>query len=273
MSANISRTLNIHTKSAGLASRVIRFVGSDETLDRDGDVIAIEGWDISDYLKNPVVLYGHEPANLPIGKTVDLRIDQRTKSLVFDIYFPTIEELSTNPATPSDHALTVDAIYNLAKEGVLNAVSVGFQGLEYTNTDTGRNYLKQKLMEVSIVPIPSNPNALAILRLAGVAVTKGIFMEPKIEEKSGAKLSKETLAALEEHKAALLEAHKCFGNAVKGAIGKLDELMKSSVLPPDEDETPVETPSAPTKPEPKAAKADNIVFTLIEKDSTAKEEK
>lgn len=183
-----TRIYTTSTKSAGLPPRVIRFVGSDESVDRDGDTISIDGWDVAAYNKNPVVLYGHDYYGLPIGRAV-VSIDKRARQLLFDITFPTVAELSTDPAMPSEHALKVDAIYNMAKAGILNTVSVGFRGLEYDRTDTGLAYKKQELMEVSIVPVPANPNAIAVLRAAGAvdSVIKGVTMQV---EKGNRRLSK-----------------------------------------------------------------------------------
>lgn len=192
-------------KSAPVQGRIIRFIGSDESLDRDGDTISIDGWDVSAYMKNPVVIYGHDYSSLPIARTVSVTPDKRTRQLLFDIKFPTIEELSSNPATPSEHALRVDAIYNMAKAGILNTVSVGFRGIEYDATATGRNYKRQELMEISLVPIPANPNAVAIMRAAniGEAVMKGVFA---MTMKGNKKLSKESRAYLEERVGAMERA-------------------------------------------------------------------
>ncbi len=55
-------------------NRVIRFVASDETPDRVGDIIKVSGWNLTNYKKNPVVLWGHDQANTPpIGKAVNVR--------------------------------------------------------------------------------------------------------------------------------------------------------------------------------------------------------
>jgi HK97 family phage prohead protease len=193
------------TKSTSLNNRVIRFIGSDESVDRDGDTISIDGWDVSAYMKNPVVLYGHDYYALPIGKTISVTADKRARQLLFDIQFPTIEELSSNPDTPSDHALRVDAIYNMAKAGLLNTVSVGFRGIDYEATSTGRAYKRQELMEISIVPVPANPNAVAILRSAGASdsVIKGVTMQVT---KGNKRLSKESQSYISERVASLSKA-------------------------------------------------------------------
>jgi hypothetical protein len=251
---------DISTKSASLAARTIRFIGSNEALDRDGDTISVAGWDVSSYLQNPIVLYGHDPSSLPIAKTTNLVIDTRAKQLIFDVTFPSIEEMSSNPKTPSEHALRVDAIYNMAKAGILNAVSVGFKGEDYEPTATGRKYNRQKLYELSIVPIPSNPEAVAIMRSAGIAdlTIKGLNMD--IETKSGARLS-----AASKERIAKIRA-KC-----NDLIKDMDDFEKGVDNEPNvnEEETANGTESKPT---PKAAKADDIVFTLVEKASPAQGE-
>lgn len=252
MSVDFSRTFQITTKQAGVNARTIRFIGSNESLDRDGDTIAFDGWDFVDYMKNPIVLYGHDGP--PVAQTTNLVLDSRKRAVLFDIAFPTIEELSTNPATPSSHALFADAVYNMARIGMLNAVSVGFKGLDYEPTATGRNYKKQKLYEISIVPIPANSEAVAVLRAAGISdlTIKGLNMETK----AGARLS-----------AASKEKLNYFRNKCNDLVKEMDEFMS------DPNVNEEESTNASPPESPKAAKADNIVLTLIEKNSTAKEEK
>jgi HK97 family phage prohead protease len=255
LSVDFSKTFQISTKQAGVNARVIRFIGSNESIDRDGDTIAVDGWDVSDYMKNPIVLYGHDSGSLPVAKTTNITIDTRSRALLFDIAFPTIEDLSTNPATPSDHALRVDAIYNMAKAGILNAVSVGFKGIDYEPSATGRNYKKQKLYEISIVPIPANPEAVAVLRSAGISdlTIKGVM---PMETKAGARLS-----------AASKEKLNYFRNKCNDLVKEMDEFMSD----PNVNEEEGTNASPPELP--KSAKADNIVITLIDKPSSAKEEK
>jgi HK97 family phage prohead protease len=196
---NATKNFSVTSKDSSTNSRIIRFVGSDESVDRDGDTIAVEGWDLAAYTKNPVVLYGHDQRDLPIGRSV-VTIDRRAKQLLFDVKFPTIAELSSDPDHPSEHALKVDAIYNLAKAGILNTVSVGFRGIDYETTSTGYAFKKQELMEVSLVPVPANPNAIAILRAAsfGDAIIKGVTtMTENLIEKGNRRLSMESKTMLD----------------------------------------------------------------------------
>ena len=46
----------------------IKFVASTASPDRYGDVVDQKGWDLSAYNRNPVVLFNHNPSQMPIGK-------------------------------------------------------------------------------------------------------------------------------------------------------------------------------------------------------------
>lgn len=248
------KQFSVQTKQS--SGRVIRFIGSDESVDRDGDIISIDGWDVSNYLKNPVVVYGHNYNDLPIGKAV-VTIDKRARQLLFDIKFPSIEELSSDPKNPSEHALRVDAIYNMAKAGILNTVSVGFRGLEYEPTATGRNYTRQELMEVSIVPVPANPNAVAVLRAAGAieSVIKGVTMEIK----AGKRLSKESRESLKGcHKSIIAAAE-----TLLAFIGPDDEEDVDETEKTGDPNVGEEIGSDVNTPQPEKS----YVIDIVEKDS------
>jgi hypothetical protein len=54
------------------AGHGLEFILSDATPDRMGDVIEADGWDLTNFRKNPVALFNHR-ADFPIGKWSDLR--------------------------------------------------------------------------------------------------------------------------------------------------------------------------------------------------------
>ena len=255
-----SKPFSVTSKAVNDSSRVIRFVGSDESIDRDGDTISLDGWDVGNYMKNPVVLFGHNYNDLPVARAISVTADKRARQLIFDVKFPTIEELSTNPETPSEHALKVDAIYNLAKAGFLNTVSVGFRGLEYEATATGRAYSRQELMEISIVPVPANPNAVAIMRTAGVleTVLKGVFMQIK----AGKKLSKETREILKGCHGAIEKAV----NELKSFIG--DDDIEPDGDPDDKTGAPVVGEEIGTDVNDQQPPKKEFVIDIVEKSST-----
>ena len=131
----------------------------------------VDGWDFADYMKNPVMLLGHNYGSIPIGKCVSTNVDRVSRKVYADFKFPTVAELSTDPTNPSEEAQTADTVYNAYLNGYLNAVSVGFISKERKERDDpealkreswyrGSLISKQSLLEVSAVSVPANPNAV-----------------------------------------------------------------------------------------------------------------
>lgn len=57
------------------ASRTVRFTFSDGSVDRYGDTITADGWDLRSFLKNPVALFAHDSVAPPIGRAVNVLIE------------------------------------------------------------------------------------------------------------------------------------------------------------------------------------------------------
>lgn len=157
-----SRQMTKHNKALGFQvkqlgqddDRTLRFIGSTEAEDRDGDVLAINGWELDNYRKNPVFLWAHDYSIPPIGKTIKLAVEHG--KLMFDVQFP---EVGIYPLA--------DTVYELYRKGFLNATSVGFIGKEGTPIATGVRFTRQELLELSAVPVPSNPTALQQAKAKG----------------------------------------------------------------------------------------------------------
>lgn len=147
------KTLTV-TKLDELKDRTIRFVISTNDLDRDGDILDPKGCDIENFMKNPVFLPFHDYDKFPLGKVVG--IEKGDDEIRADVYFPTVEELSTDAGNASEHAKTVDFAYHCYKMGMLFAVSVGF----YTRKRTDNVITEWELLEFSAVSLPANQNAL-----------------------------------------------------------------------------------------------------------------
>lgn len=147
-------------KAINQETREIDFIASTAAYDRVGDSIDQNGWELGNYLKNPVVLYGHDYSGFPIGKAS--RIEVRSGQLVIRIQFATREQ---NP--------DAEVAYQLAMGGFLNAVSVGFIPKEwsYRNETDGRpsgmDITRAELLEVSVVPVPCHPDAIVQARGLG----------------------------------------------------------------------------------------------------------
>ncbi len=150
------------------AERTLRFCFSDDSVDRMGDTIDAAGWDLTDFTRNPVALWAHDSAAPPIGGARNLAVEGNR--LMGDIEF----------APPETYAFA-DTIYRLVLAKFIRAVSVGFMPVKYRFVDNdsdrafGIDFLEQSLLEISVCPVPANPNALTEAR------RKGIDTRPLIE--------------------------------------------------------------------------------------------
>lgn len=139
-----------------LGDSTLEIVASDESQDRDGDVIRQSGWQLDRFKSNPVILWAHDYHDLPIARALSVKVVKRQLKAVIKF---------------AEHTFAQE-VYALYKEGFLNAFSVGMVVLDWrplAGSDRGREYMSQELLEISGVPIPANPNALVSARSAHAA--------------------------------------------------------------------------------------------------------
>lgn len=129
-------------------------LASTDSVDRQGDIVDQKGWDLENFKSNPVVLWAHKYDELPVAKAV--RIEMGKGGLEMDFEFASAE---ANPK-----AAQVKALFD---GGFLNAVSVGFIPKERN----GNTITKSELLEVSIVPVPANQDALRLAMSKGIDVS------------------------------------------------------------------------------------------------------
>jgi len=124
-------------------------------LDRFGERIDPQGWDFTQYLKNPVVEWAHRYDIPAIGKIEGLTVDD--KGLHGVVFF-------------NDKSFDAFgwSIGQRVKAGVIRAGSVGFRPIEIeipskeeSKDGTSLIFRKQELIEFSICNVPANPFALA----------------------------------------------------------------------------------------------------------------
>lgn len=128
----------------------LRVVLSTESEDRSGDIVRLNGWHLSAFKQNPVVLFSHRGDQI-VG-TADVSLED--KSLVADI---TLAEPGTAPV--------VDYVRSLIRQKILKAASAGFRAIKYAFLDNGGiEFIEQELLECSLVGVPANPEALAIAK-------------------------------------------------------------------------------------------------------------
>ncbi|GBR00517.1 hypothetical protein AA21952_0127 [Acetobacter oeni LMG 21952] len=135
--------------------RRLRFTISTGAIDRDSDTLDPEGWDLTEYRQNPVVLFSHDASGYPVGKSVAVDISDGV--LWAEVEFLPVDIPEAGPRA--------EAVYRMCLSGFLNAASVGFHPVDFEFSadrmdDFGIDFRKQKLLEWSIVTVPANPEAL-----------------------------------------------------------------------------------------------------------------
>jgi HK97 family phage prohead protease len=171
----IRRTFSKVVKSS---ENTASFIASTPAADRYGDVVE-QSWDLEGYRNSPVILLNHRQDMLPIGKAVQIDVVQG--NLEIDIEFDMADELGST-------------IARKVKDGYLSAVSVGFQPKKtvarsdlpenhpaYTK-ESGLYFENNELLEVSVVTIPANSQAVAKkIDLADLSLKRMVRQEVKAE--------------------------------------------------------------------------------------------
>lgn len=144
-----TKNLNWQVKVLDEANRIIQMTGSTEDFDRVGDRMLMSGVMLDNYLKNPVILanhdYGSSEKPTCIARSLETRV--QGKQLIFKIQF-----------AETDNAK--DWFYLYANK-FMNASSIGFNPIKYEPNDQGGyDYTMWELLELSLVAVPCNPNAI-----------------------------------------------------------------------------------------------------------------
>lgn len=147
------------------APRTVHVVASTGALDSHGSVLR-QNWQLERYIANPVVLFAHRRDDLPIAQAKNVKVTGAkkagTKRLEADIEFPPAGKFSRS-----------DEVWNALEAGLLRGVSVGFKpGKVLWEEHDGRDVMvcdDNELLELSFVPVGSNPETLADARERALA--------------------------------------------------------------------------------------------------------
>lgn len=151
-------TIETQEKKLDTKERSVTHYISKKTVDRIGDVVLPESIDDKSYTKNPIVLFNHNH-NLPVGKSLWRKAD--TDGMLAKTQFGT---------TPM-----ADDVYQLNKEGILNAWSIGFipRKWDFDEKSKVTTFTDIELLEYSSVSVPMNQDV----------VTEGLKMVKSAEIK------------------------------------------------------------------------------------------
>src|ERR1700733_594924 len=125
---------------------------STESTDRSGEIVKQNGWELVNYKNNPIVLWGHNYYDLPIGVCTETYLTEKNGVPALGARGVFLSA-DINPFAQQVRKLYE---FGLGKgEGVGCTTSVGFIPKEFD--ENARNTItKAELLEFSFVPIPAN---------------------------------------------------------------------------------------------------------------------
>lgn len=163
----------VHRKDPDTGKNVYSAIASTDALDRDQEVLVPKGVILDQFMKNPVMLFIHDYRQVPVGRVLDINVDDEKIKIDFEFAESTLGQ----------------ELEGLYKSNFMSAFSVGFYPRAFTPIDDetpeqlsvevadGSKFTldltkyksrphnvisKWELLEVSPVPIPSNPEALLL---------------------------------------------------------------------------------------------------------------
>lgn len=153
----VTRNAYVRNTSAELLeNRQVEFVISDESVDTYGTVFKRDGWLLDRFNKNGVVFYVHESRN----PNPDLLVGSG------EVFFEGDKMIGRVTFEPEDINPLAEKVLRKIEHGTLKMASVGAMPYEARmgKKDLGEKedtlyFTKQELLEFSVCPIGSNPNA------------------------------------------------------------------------------------------------------------------
>ncbi len=122
-------------------------------LDRQNDRVIPGGAMIENYMKNPVVQWGHNYRDpwATIGETVQLEVSNDGIVAEFSL---------REPANANDPMTIIRALW---EQGLIRTASIGFNPAKWDQNDAGGyDFTEWELLEWSLVPVPANQEALRL---------------------------------------------------------------------------------------------------------------
>lgn len=128
-------------------------IASSDVEDRQGEIVDVGGWELENFNKAPRLLWGHDHQKLPVGKVTKIWVEKSANpKLMFKAQFQEVTDFGK-------------AVKKLFDQGFLNTFSVGFKPIDSEHDEdvkSGLRFTKQELLEISVVNVPANPDALTL---------------------------------------------------------------------------------------------------------------
>mgnify|MGYP000851725218 CR=1 FL=1 len=129
-----------------------KVIATTSGVDRDGESILVEGWDFQNFMKNPVILFGHNYWDMCCIVGAATKVYIEGESVIVEGVFANTQE--------------GQYIRQLYDDGILKTVSVGF----IPHEKQGNVITKAELLELSFVPVPANPEAISLEKTISFAL-------------------------------------------------------------------------------------------------------
>lgn len=155
----IKKHMLFEVKDFNKEERSFTAIATSEKVDRDGDILRNAGAKLSEFKKNPVILFSHEASNLAIGRAENVR--KQNGLITFKVIFATKE---ANPLAEN--------VFLLFEQDIMRSFSIRFMPIKAKRLPTpppkeneipkfpGMDFIEWELLEISAVNIPSNTDAL-----------------------------------------------------------------------------------------------------------------
>jgi len=207
--------------------RILTFLATDETPDRAGDIVRVDGGDVKRFMQNPVFLVQHRA--LPVARVLSFKKIKNSptspdgKAWVAKVYFPDDDEGSVE-------------IFNKYANGTMSAVSIGFRALKLNRPEDpggrakiglgpwGYEVLSWEMLELSAAAVPCNPNALRQKSVQGVSSKEFTQLSAMIGDALAA------IKALGEKIVTKEEKPECSNAPQSESVESLEKHLKSCPL-------------------------------------------
>jgi len=198
------------------------FIICDNTLNRRGWRLLVEGIDLVGFLKNPVCCTQHYTYSTPVGKWKNLRVEN--EQLLGTVEFDRNDDEAVR-------------LYWKYEDGYMNAVSLNVIPIEESSDPSvllpGQKYptlTRSELLEISLVTIPGQKNAVKLSTPDGedykLNIISNINLKTMEEKPKTNEDELKNQLSLERGKSAknLVELHKLRGVVQDGEVESLTRL-------------------------------------------------
>lgn len=230
------------TKPASIdeEAKTVRFKISDNTADRYGEVVDQSTWNFKNFMKNPIVLWGHdpdEPENC-LGTADEIEVAADGSATYATLRFDT--EINKRAAL----------IFEQIKKSTLRCVSVGFINHSYEVEQDVPVLRDNELVEISVVPIPANANAIALSLKDGSLNRKDAQWLMDSMKREVAFIEQQIESDVNKEKSMTEEQFNALVSTIEGVSAKIDankaeadaaiEELKSRLPEPETEEAKAE---------------------------------